>query len=89
MGLQAQAVVAPSSRLPAHEGACVRGGRGKGSLSIGGALRNMTSFIVKSGVATEEEYTNLIDKAIEEWDVHGVQFPCRIATARKPSTSMS
>jgi len=56
----------------------------QGSLSIGGALRNMASFIVKSGVyASEEEYVGLVDKALEEWNVHGVQYPCRIVCARK------
>lgn len=56
----------------------------QGSLSIGGALRNMGSFVVKSGLSTEEEYTGLVEKVKEDWDTHGVQFSCRIAMARKP-----
>jgi len=56
----------------------------QGSMSVGGALRNMASFIVKSGAyASEKEYAGLVDKAEEEWNVHGVQYSSRIVCARK------
>ncbi|KLO12992.1 S-adenosyl-L-methionine-dependent methyltransferase [Schizopora paradoxa] len=59
----------------------------QGAFALAGGLRNMVVPIVKSGVSTEEEFMSLIGRAEEEWDVHGVQFACLVAVARKPLAS--
>jgi len=56
----------------------------QGSLSIGGAMKNMAGFVAKSKVCdSDEEYEGLLDKIKEEWNLHGSQYPCRVVCARK------
>jgi len=57
----------------------------QGSSSIGGAVRNMSSIVVRSGAAaSEDKYRGLVDKLEEEWNIHGNQYPSWIVVARKP-----
>lgn len=56
----------------------------QGTVSIAGAYRNTSGLMVKTGVcASKEEHERLVDKLVEEWDVHGNHYPCKLIRARK------
>lgn len=58
----------------------------QGTLAIGGAYRSASGMMVKTGAfASKEEHERLINKLVEEWDVHGTHYSCKVVCARKPA----
>lgn len=58
----------------------------QGTQCLAGGFRNASGVLVKAGAfATEEEFEDLIDRLMEEWDEHGNQYYCKVVCARKPS----
>lgn len=58
----------------------------QGTFAVAGAYRSTGGMMVKAGAfASKEEHERLVNQIVEEWDVHGTHYPCKVICARKPA----